>query len=102
MYCEELTTVKIDDGITTIGSYEFSGCTKLTSISISGDITSLGYAAFAASSNLSRIYFDGTVARWNSISIDDTCFSHASTFECYVITKDGRAHLLDTETWTII
>ena len=47
--CEEITTVVIGAGVTSIGNYAFSGCSGLTSVTIPASVTSIGECAFGGS-----------------------------------------------------
>ena len=47
--CEEITTVVIGAGVTSIGNYAFSGCSGLTSVTIPASVTSIGESAFGGS-----------------------------------------------------
>ena len=47
--CEEITTVVIGAGVTSIGNYAFSGCSDLTSVTIPASVTSIGECAFGGS-----------------------------------------------------
>lgn len=53
--CENLSSVKILNGITHLDISTFSGCAKLTSISIPNSVTSIGDAAFASCGQLNDI-----------------------------------------------
>ena len=45
-YSDQITSVTIGSGITTIGNYAFANCSKLESICIGDDVTSIGSYAF--------------------------------------------------------
>ena len=45
-YNKAIKTVKIQNGVTSIGDYAFDNCTSLTSIEIPSGVTSIGYSAF--------------------------------------------------------
>ena len=59
MYCTQLVSVTIADGLTTIGKDMFFGCSQLTGITIPASVTSLGSFAFSDCENLSKILFQG-------------------------------------------
>lgn len=44
--CSSLTSVTINDGVTSIGWSAFEDCTGLTSVTIGNSVTSIGYQAF--------------------------------------------------------
>lgn len=45
-YLSQIVTVKIDEGVTTIGDYAFYECVNLTSVSIPDSVVSIGRGAF--------------------------------------------------------
>ena len=51
-YCEKIQTVIIQDGITSIGAWFFSGCGKITDISIPSSVTYIGDYAFSGCNKL--------------------------------------------------
>lgn len=59
--CENLTSVVIPDGITSIGKSTFSGCKGLTSIVIPDGVTSIGEAAFSLCTNAVTIDIPNSV-----------------------------------------
>ena len=68
------TTVILQDGLTSIGSFAFSGCSSLTSIKIPSSVTSIGYHAFYDCSGLTSIEIPSSVT-----SIGSSAFSGCSS-----------------------
>ena len=64
-----IKTVKISDGVTSIGSYAFAFCSSLTSIEIPDSVTSIGDFAFYYCSSLTSIEIPDSVT-----SIGDCAF----------------------------
>ena len=60
-YCEQITTVMIDDGVTSIGDKAFSDCSGLTSVSIPNSVISIGNDAFYGCSGLTSIDIPNSV-----------------------------------------
>ena len=56
-YRSSITSVVIEDGVTTIGDGAFSQCSGLTSINIPAGVTSIGERAFASCSTLASVSF---------------------------------------------
>ena len=63
-------SITIPDSVKRIGDEAFKDCRGLTSITIPDSVTSIGSYAFYKCSSLMSINFNGTRARWNSISKD--------------------------------
>ena len=53
---EEILSIEIKDGITTIGEMAFLECTTIQSVSLPDSITSIGELAFAGCKGLNRVY----------------------------------------------
>ena len=62
------SVIPADGRVTSIGWHAFEGCSGLTSVSIPNSVTSIGDSAFSYCSNLETIYFNGTEAKWKTIS----------------------------------
>ena len=56
-----LVSIKIPEGVTSIGDYAFSGCTGLTSIVIPDSVTSIGVSAFSGCTGLTSIVIPDSV-----------------------------------------
>ena len=66
---ELVTELVIPDGVTSIGSYAFSGCSGLKSITIPNSVTSIEYDAFSGCSGLKEVHIND-IAAWCSIDFD--------------------------------
>jgi len=69
-----ITTIIINNGVTSIGGYAFQECTGLTSIDIPTSVTSIGSCAFNYCTNLASITIPNSVA-----SIGNSAFSDCSS-----------------------
>ncbi len=58
--------VKIENGITSIGSYSFNYCDSVTSVDIPESVTKIGDNAFSSCVNLTDIYYAGTQEQWHN------------------------------------
>ena len=67
--CSSLTSVTIPDGVTPIGESAFANCSSLTSVTIPNSVTSIGYSAFDGCSSLKDVYYGGTEEQWSKIFI---------------------------------
>ena len=74
---ENIKKVVIEDGVTSIGEYAFSGCRSLTDITIPGSVTSIGDSAFEWCTGLTSIEIPEGVT-----SIGEFVF-----FGCYKLTE---------------
>ena len=77
-YKSEITSVVIEDGVTSIGSYAFTGCGNLASVSIPASMTSIGPYAFSlsgtAATALTVTFAEGT----SSMTIGEGAFGFAN------------------------
>ncbi|WP_400232591.1 leucine-rich repeat domain-containing protein, partial [Methanomethylophilus alvi] len=77
--CSSLASITIPDGVTSIGSYAFRGCSSLVSITIPDGVTSIGSYAFSGCSSLASVTIGGDT------SIGDDAFSGCTGLEELVI-----------------
>ncbi len=78
--CSSLTSITIPDGVTGIGGRAFYNCNSLTSITIPDSVTSIGDAAFFNCSSLTSITIPDGVT-----SIDSSAFEDCSSLTSITI-----------------
>lgn len=66
---DQIKTVIISQGVTSIGASAFLGCTNLTEITIPKSVVSIGDSAFSGCENLARVRFLGTKEQLESITV---------------------------------
>ena len=66
--CDDLTSIIVGNGVTSIGVSAFYDCSNLTHITISNSVTSVEYYAFFYCFDLETITFQGTVSEWNTLA----------------------------------
>ena len=59
---ETITTLKIDEGVTSIGTFAFTGCSNLTSAIIGDNVATIGKAAFYDCIGLTSVTIPNSVA----------------------------------------
>ncbi len=79
-WCNKITSVTIADSVKTIGNNAFFHCEALTSVIIPGSVTSIGDSAFMNCSDLTSVTIPGSVT-----SIGDSAFSSCKSLISIVI-----------------
>ena len=70
-YNKAIKTVKIQNGVTSIGDYAFDNCTSLTSIEIPSEVTSIEDGAFAYCTSLTSIEIPSGVTSIRDYAFDN-------------------------------
>ncbi|MBR3893959.1 MAG: leucine-rich repeat domain-containing protein [Clostridia bacterium] len=97
-YREFIKSVRIEDGVTSIGYLTFANCTGLTSITIPDSVTIIGYSAFDGCTGLTKLVYCGTGEEWDAIfkgsdwNKDVPATVQFHDFENYVCTACGATH----------
>ena len=71
--CSNLASVSLPNSLTSIDNNAFCDCSALTSITIPSSVTSIGHLAFQHS-GLTDLYYAGTKAQWNNVTLGDGIF----------------------------
>ena len=79
-YSSSITTVIIEDGVTSIGNWAFRPCSSLTSVTIPNSVTSIGEGAFCYCSSLTSITIPNSVT-----SIGESAFYNCSSLTSVTI-----------------
>lgn len=75
--CKSLTSVKLPDTLKSIGTYSFSSCTSLKSITIPDGVTNIGSSAFAGCKSLAEIEIPPSVTYIGDIAFVGTSWLEA-------------------------
>ncbi|MBR6270875.1 MAG: leucine-rich repeat domain-containing protein, partial [Lachnospiraceae bacterium] len=94
-YREEITSIVVEDGITSLGNYQFMGCENLTSVYLSNTLTFIGVNAFSTCSSLTEITIPATVTRILAYSFNKCRALETVTFEGNVGSIDLNGHAFD-------
>lgn len=69
--CDGITSITIPDSVTSAGDYAFSYCDNLTSITIPDSVTTIGDSAFS-DTKLENVYYTGSLAEWCAIEFESS------------------------------
>ncbi len=91
-----IKTVGIENGVTHVGAYAFSGCENLTSVTIARSVKNIGNNVFYNCGKLVNVYYAGTREEWNSIEGRNSLTS-ANISYCICGAKGNEANV----TWSL-
>lgn len=89
--CSALTSAEIPNSVTIISERAFMGCHSLISIIIPKSITRIERSTFERCTSLNHIKFNGTIAQWESVSIEEDTFIDVPAEK--IICSDGITNL---------
>ena len=84
-YSEDILTVKISSGVTTIGDFAFYDCNSLTSVTIPDSVTTIGVFAFYDCNSLTSVKIPDSVT-----TIGNCAFSGCSSLTSVKISKSVK------------
>ena len=98
--CTSLTDVTLPASLTTVGSQAFSGCTGLTSITIPASVKSIADGVFSGCTALTEIRFDGTAPECDGSAFDGvTAIAYYPGGDCFGWNDDVKNTLGGNLTW---
>ncbi len=85
--CTNLASVSMPESLTTIGYYAFDKCVSLTEVTIPSNVTSIGFDAFNGCTGLTEIFIPANVT-----SIGNWCFGGCSSLTGISVSSDNAAY----------
>ncbi|MBQ9086290.1 MAG: leucine-rich repeat domain-containing protein [Clostridia bacterium] len=81
---EEITSLVIPSGVTSIGNYAFAYCDMIRAVTFSSDIQSIGDSAFYYCSSLDSVVYGGSGSHWQRVIFGDSWNSYTGDYvvEC--------------------
>ena len=86
----DIKSVSLPDGLTSIGNYAFWGCTSLTSVTIPDSVTSIGNSAFWGCTSLTSVTIPDSVT-----SIGNYAFSECTSLTAINVAEGNTAYCSD-------
>ena len=90
-YADEITSIVIESGVTTIGSYAFKGCYYATSISIPTSVTTIGSYAFEDCNYVTSISIPAGVMTIGSYAFENCYYAESISIPASVTSIGEKA-----------
>ena len=84
----DIKSVSLPDGLTSIGEVAFYGCTSLTSVTIPDSVTSIGYDAFRGCTSLTSVAIPDSVT-----TIEDSAFYGCTSLTAINVAEGNTAYV---------
>ena len=84
----DIKSVSLPDGLTSIGGFAFRGCTSLSSVTIPDSVTSIGYYAFSGCTSLTSVTIPDSVT-----TIEDSAFSGCTSLTAINVAEGNTAYV---------
>ena len=90
----KMTSVTLPEGLTSIGTRSFLSCSKLTSVTIPSTVTSIGADAFYSCTSVTdvNLYADPANLTWNEDGCDDFNRDVMGSTQCHVLAEYQTAY----------
>ena len=84
----DIKSVSLPDGLTSIGGFAFRGCTSLSSVTIPDSVTSIGNYAFSECTSLTSVTIPDSVT-----TIEDSAFSGCTSLTAINVAEGNTAYV---------
>ena len=71
LYKDKITTVTIEEGITSVCENAFQNCTKLAAVTLPESVTNVESGAFDGCAGLKTVHYAGTKEQWSQVQIGE-------------------------------
>lgn len=95
-YSTNLTSVIINEGVTSIEDYAFYECSSLTTVNLPSSLTFMGYGVFGYNDNLTAINYNGTKQQFLNLCSNSYTW-YESSYNYTVYCSDGNLTPEDVE-----
>jgi len=86
-FANNLQSLKIQEGVTKIGSYAFNYCRSLNEIFLPVSLQVVENGVFRSTYNLKTVHYAGTVEQWKEVQVKS---ENQELLRCVILCKDGN------------